>query len=349
VSTPTVIWVAVVGAAALAFVLAAYVRRWEWAGFAGSRDTDRAPKTLWDWLQLLIVPLVLALAAFALNAAQTDRDRRQEERRAARDRLSAEDRAREDTLRTYLQQMSDLITRHGLQSTRQGRATANTQALARTLTLIALRRLDGTRKGLVVQFLQEADLINSTAVWEKTPRGLQRNRLLSSGPPKVSLHGADLRGAVMPSSGLTSFADFGGPGGRYRTRAAVLDGADLRHADFHGTSLLGVTLVWADLRGANFSGAALGGTFFESACLSGARFVRASGGDPPADFSFSEGRGVDFSNARLNNTSFRRARLTDVKLSGASTTDAMWPRGWTPTGVRMSHAKARRLCSNVSR
>jgi hypothetical protein len=348
VSTPTVIWFVVVGAAAIGFVLAAYVRRWEWAGFAGSRDDDRAPKTLWDWLQLLIVPLVLALAAFALNAAQSDRDRRQEERRAARDRLSADDRAREDTLRTYLQQMSELITRHGL-STEVGKgATPDARTLARTLTLIALRRLDGARKGLVVQFLFEADLINSTAVWEKTPRGLQRNLLLGSGPPKVSLHGADLRGAVMPSSG-SLFADSGGTEGRYRTRATVLDGADLRDADFHENFLLGVTLIAADLRGADFTGAELDGTSFDTACLSRARFVRASSGNPPADFSFSEGRGVDFSNARLNNTSFRRARLTDVKLSGASTTGTRWPRGWTATGITMSDAKARELCSDVSR
>jgi hypothetical protein len=111
----------------------------------------------------LIVPLVLALAALVLNAAQVARDRKQEERRAAqerkveerraaRDRASAEDRAREETLATYLRQMSDLMTRGG-------RATADAQ----TLTLVALRRLDGARKGLVVQFLHEAELIAGAA------------------------------------------------------------------------------------------------------------------------------------------------------------------------------------------
>jgi hypothetical protein len=132
-----------------AFVVVAYRRRWRWAGLAADAGdgTPTAParpaKTLWDWLQLLIIPLVLALAAFALNAMQAAREAKREDRRAARERKLAADRAREDTLRVYLQQMSDLITQHGLR-----RAQGGTPTLARTLTLIALRRLDSERKGL---------------------------------------------------------------------------------------------------------------------------------------------------------------------------------------------------------
>ena len=91
---------------------------------------------------------------------------------------------REDTLRAYLQQMSDLIGRRGLRSPR---SDANAEpTLARTLTLIALRRLDGARKGLVVQFLKEADLINTTAVSLLTRYGLERDPT-SLGTPRVSL------------------------------------------------------------------------------------------------------------------------------------------------------------------
>ena len=163
----------VVAAAAVAFTVVAYRRDWQWTGLPADpgdgtpESRPRPAKTLWDWLQLFIVPLVLALAAFGLNAAQVDRDRKQEqrraaqerrleERRAANDRASAEDRAREETLTTYLQEMSDLMTPGG-------RTTADTQTLAQTLTLVALRRLDGARKGLVVQFLYEAALIAGSA------------------------------------------------------------------------------------------------------------------------------------------------------------------------------------------
>jgi hypothetical protein len=73
-------------AAAVAFIALAYRRDWGWTGLPADpgdgspTHPPRPAKTLWDWLQLLIVPLVLALGAFALNAAQSDRDREQEDR-----------------------------------------------------------------------------------------------------------------------------------------------------------------------------------------------------------------------------------------------------------------------------
>lgn len=47
--------------AAVAFIIVAYRRRWAWTGFVtgpgrGAPD-GQASKSLWDWLQLLIVPL----------------------------------------------------------------------------------------------------------------------------------------------------------------------------------------------------------------------------------------------------------------------------------------------------
>ena len=356
-------------AAAVAFTVIAYRRDWRWTGLPADPGdgTPAAPprpaKTLWDWLQLLIVPLVLALAAFGLNAAQVDRDRRQEERRAeqerklearraARDRASAEDRAREETLRTYLQQMSDLMTR-------PGRATADTQTLAQTLTLVALRRLDGARKGLVVEFLIEADLIETAAAPPAPVAspgcGAPGQHACRRIGVSVSLENADLREAIMPpslSSEVGGAVVALGPGGRPLPRAAAaavsfvgwFDGADLRNADFRGRALMGVTFDGADLRGATFSGASLDGTSFSGACVSGARFDRVEVGHR-ADFSGTEGRGVDFSNARLAQATFAHARLTDVRLSGASTTGVRWPRDWTPAGLRMSDAEARGLCS----
>jgi hypothetical protein len=47
---------------------------WDWTGFGD--------KTAWDWMQLLIVPLVLAVGALSFNEAQTTRQLETEERRA---------------------------------------------------------------------------------------------------------------------------------------------------------------------------------------------------------------------------------------------------------------------------
>jgi hypothetical protein len=165
------------------------MRGWRWTGFHG--------KTLWDWLQLLIVPLVLALAAFGLNAAQADRDREQDERQARQERLIADDRAREDALRGYLQQISDLITDHKLSSAGDRGAGLDVRTLARTLTVTTHRRLDSERKGLVLRFLLEGGLINWTASWVKSSKGLVP---FETRGPQIPLFGADQphRGELRP-------------------------------------------------------------------------------------------------------------------------------------------------------
>jgi hypothetical protein len=71
--------------------------------------------------------------------------------------------------------MSDLMLDRGLLTSREG---SQSRAIARTLTRGVLRRLDGQRKGLVVQFLSES-------------------RLIDPKKPKVSMRGADLRGVTI--------------------------------------------------------------------------------------------------------------------------------------------------------
>lgn len=67
--------VIVVFVAVVVFIFAVYTFGWEWTGFNGgysqvtthtpAKDTVVPPaKTLWDWLQLLIIPLVLAIGGF---------------------------------------------------------------------------------------------------------------------------------------------------------------------------------------------------------------------------------------------------------------------------------------------
>src|SRR3712207_3005585 len=66
-----------------------------WTGFRG--------KTLWDLLQLLIVPLVLVGIGFLFEMQQTER----EDQRAKAERNLAEQRARDEALQAYLDQMGD--------------------------------------------------------------------------------------------------------------------------------------------------------------------------------------------------------------------------------------------------
>ena len=47
--------------------------RLSWTGFNGN---NKSGKTLWDWLQLLIVPVVLSVAAFFFNLATSRREQK---------------------------------------------------------------------------------------------------------------------------------------------------------------------------------------------------------------------------------------------------------------------------------
>src|SRR5260221_9027510 len=67
-------------------ILGGYLFHWDWAGFNGK---IKSGKTLWDWLQLLFIPVVLAVAGFWFN----HRERKAAERRADNERKAAERRA----------------------------------------------------------------------------------------------------------------------------------------------------------------------------------------------------------------------------------------------------------------
>jgi uncharacterized protein YjbI with pentapeptide repeats len=332
--------------AAAIFVGIAYARGWTWTGFARERDHDgetvRPPKTLWDWLQLLLVPFALAAAAFVLNQLQSDREQRREDRRASNQRSQNTDAKREDVLRDYLQQMSDLmLDRDLLRSRRQ----AEVRALARALTLTAVRQLDGGRKGQLVRFLAEADLIHMS-------------------DPKVYLGSADLRGIALQGANLAD-VQFAGA----NLSEANLRGAHFAQADFSGTHM------WrADLSGAQVSTTIRPGrkplppnVRFEHAGLVEARFVDAKliaanfGG---ADLRRASFRGADlfqavFSRACITGADFtgaylRSARLDaggeDVDFSEADTHGAdaggkaNFPSGWRIAGQKLSRDDRESVC-----
>jgi uncharacterized protein YjbI with pentapeptide repeats len=274
--------------------------RWrDWLG-VGERRWKKAPdeevqpaKTLWDWLQLLIVPTILIGVTFVWSATQTRSDNRREDRRIAADRAAAEEARRDATFEAYLNQMSRLMLDKKLLTSKRGDAV---RAVARTVTLTALRRLDGERRGAVVRFLAEA-------------------RLLEGQTPRVFLQGADLREAVLTQAFLVR---------------AYLGGADLRGAALSGAvlgeaRLSNANLMDADLRGANLSGASLARAKLKDADLSGASLAGASLAGAKlkdADLRDADLRGADLVTARLGGTQLGGANLAGANLSGANLADA---------------------------
>jgi len=106
----------------------------EWTG-VGVRRWKTAPdehvepgKTLWDWLQLLIEPVILIAVTLAWSAAQTRSDNKREDRRIAADRLAAEQARLDATLNSYLAQMGDLMLNRKLSTSENTSASGRLPA-----------------------------------------------------------------------------------------------------------------------------------------------------------------------------------------------------------------------------
>src|SRR5438270_5374799 len=93
--------ITVLGLGTMAFIFVGYWFGWTWTGFLN--------KSLWDWMQLLIIPIVLAMAAFLFNIANS---RNEQKMALQRDQTAHEvelDNQREALLQTYLDRMSELL------------------------------------------------------------------------------------------------------------------------------------------------------------------------------------------------------------------------------------------------
>src|SRR5437764_5900640 len=69
--------------------LGGYLFHWDWTGLNGN---NKSGKTLWDWMQLLFIPVVLAVAGFWFN----HRERKAAELRAEAEREIEQQRAEAD-------------------------------------------------------------------------------------------------------------------------------------------------------------------------------------------------------------------------------------------------------------
>src|SRR5690242_4550553 len=94
-------------------IFASYWLNWTWTGFNASVGPNilqyQPSKTLWDWMQLLIVPLVLALGALLFNSTASRNEQRIALQRDHTAQSIAQDNQRETLLQAYLDRMSELL------------------------------------------------------------------------------------------------------------------------------------------------------------------------------------------------------------------------------------------------
>ena len=296
-------------AVAAVVVLIRVGQQYQWTGFGESAQPKpdnqeiQPRKTLWDWLQLFIVPLALAAIGLWFSAQQ---DTRQQ--------LLEEQRAQNAALQAYLDQMSQLMLGGALSSSEEGSEVRRTLARARTQTVLS--QLDSDRKASVVQFLYEASLIKE----EDPVLNLSDIDLRGANLSQLDLTGADLTGADLTDADLsgTNLSD------------AILNSAKMDDANLSIASLSGAHLISANLEEAN-----LGGTVLNYANLSNAKLSRANMSD--ASLRYADLREAELIQTNLSGADLSSANLRDALLNGAKgvTDEELIEQAKTLKGARM--------------
>ncbi|MFN6274642.1 MAG: pentapeptide repeat-containing protein [Microcystis sp.] len=194
----------------LVIIISNWISNFKWSGFQ--------KKSFWDWLQLLIVPLMLAFGASYLNYASETRDKQ-----------IAEERKQQELLKDYFSKMQTLIvetkkskdsqpkiveTKKSVETTKSKDSQPNPDGapllpefipIAQALTLAVLDELDGKRKGKVISYLADSKLITANIKDQKSKPviDLRKANLKEIVLEDVSLDGLSITGADMTEAKLT--------------------------------------------------------------------------------------------------------------------------------------------------
>jgi len=236
--------------------------RFDWTGFNGN---NKSGKTLWDWMQLILIPAVLALGAFLFNRAELSREQ-----------AVALDNQRAAALQTYLDRMSELLLEKNLRSSQPN---DEVRTVARSQTLTILRSLDGNRKRSLLQFLHESSLIandGSNGIVSLERAALQGINLHNADLPGANLNRTSLRNADMRNANLQKTSLCWAKMTDANLSDANLYEADLSNALLTGAKLHNVDLSTTNLCGADFSSADLRGAILTSEQLKQAKSLQGA-------------------------------------------------------------------------
>jgi hypothetical protein len=237
--------------------------RFDWTGFNGSTRSD---KTLWDWMQLLFIPVVLAIAGFWFNHRErkeaellnenerkaadlrSTTEKEIEQKRAKAEQEIALDNQREPALQVYLDRISELLLQTNLS---EERPDEKVFMLIKARTLTTLKGLDPDRKTSLFGFLWEAGLIGR----------FNLNHADFSG---ADWSGANLRGVKLRYANLS----------RANLYGVTLDDAELLHTNLKGANLVRIMMCNVDLRGADLTDADLTDAYLIKVNLEGAIYCQ---------------------------------------------------------------------------
>ena len=252
-------------------------------------------KTSWEWMELLIAPLIVAGTGASLAlifsliqsyhqsklvalqkknddesaALQKEYDTELAAQQKKNDTELAKDKYREETLKKYFDDMTQLFNDNKTLLSNKNPNDIN-WVIAQSRTLITLRQLDGRRKGLLVSFLSEAKLINQ-APELKTIIKLEGADLNSAQLQNINLRNINLNKANLIQADLEG-ANLGGA----QLKNAKLTGIKLQNTSLEHVDLTKAKVDSANLQKANLTGANLTGANLQKANLTGANLQKTN-------------------------------------------------------------------------
>jgi uncharacterized protein YjbI with pentapeptide repeats len=256
-----------------------YIFNWHWTGLVPeSSEPKQHSKTLWDWLQLVIIPAVLAVAGYVINLTISRGEQAATEQRAKSEREAAEkrdeterqialDNQREAALQGYIDKMSELLLNEHRE---ESFSNPKVQSIAQARTATVLRILDPVRRVSVIQFLSQSDILAVCVV--KSVKGSfdlplnNENSLASIDLQETNLNGANLSMICLENANLQNTS----------LKRSNLYETDLSGANLQGAKLTEANLQGARLEGANLQGARLFRANLKKAVLWGANLENAN-------------------------------------------------------------------------
>lgn len=296
----------------------------QWTGFGKPVESSLQSKTLWDWMNLLLIPLFLAGSAIFLNRSKRETESERTEKQAAWEREIALDRQQENAFQTYIDRMADLLHKEKLSKF----SPEEVRNVARIRTLTVLRGLDAKRKGAVLLFLKDSGLIDREAVIDLCEADLRGASLAFSNLYRVNLSDADLSGADLRGVNLSrSYL------GDANLSGADLTGANLKAADLFEANLSGAKLNQTRLIKANLTSADLRGCSLNEADLQEADLSKANLN--VGDLVGANLKAAKLGGAKLLGADLRRADLSQADLSGTQITETEWEKAKSLEGTTM--------------
>jgi uncharacterized protein YjbI with pentapeptide repeats len=258
-------------------IVSNWISNFKWSGFQ--------KKSFWDWLQLLIVPLMLALGAFYLNSAADFRDYQ-----------IAQERKQQEILTDYFSKMQGLIvetkkskqTPGSKESNSEERLLTEFRPTAQALTLSVLEQLDGERKGKVIIYLAESQLIT-----------VDNNKPYPQ--PEIKLDGTNLDDIKLGNNGQRNSLN--------EKEMTIIDKIKIRNANMKRANLSGFQLLDSELNGSNLENATLENVNFTGSTMIGSRFINGKITD------------VNFTDVTLGKTIFDNVNLKNITISNKTNFD----------------------------